>query len=326
MKSTKKVVVLFLVFCTLIALASPVWAASARKKIRWGTASVGSGTYTYAATLAKIVNTYSKKIEIEVYPSAGANVLPADLLSGEAQVVLGNTQTSYDAFHGTGLFNGKPNPKLRLIFPQGYGETHVIVRANSDIKTVADMKGKKVALTTQGSSSYQQGYYLLSAYGLSEKDMSIIYLSWQDQVSALKDGDVDAVIFGTPRGSSVITDAMTSNLGMRLIPVPNDIWEKIAAMIPEGYFVPVDLPANTYPNQPEAVSTFAIVPNWMCMADLDDETVTEILTVFWDNKAEAEDAYASVKLTNEELLNKTMCIPWHPAAEKFFKERGLLKK
>ncbi len=298
--------------------------AAEKVKLRWGTTGVGTALNTYGAAIASVVNKYSTKVQIEVYPGAGNNILVQDLVGAKSQVISGSSQTSYDAYNGTGLFQGTKFEQLRVLFPLMYGYTHLIVPENSKIKTPADLKGKKVALTTKGSSSYEQGVLVLKGYGMTESDIKPVYLSWTEQVEALKDGDVDAVIFGTAMGSPVIVDAMTSK-AMRFVPVSDEAWAKMEALIPKGYFVRATIPGGVYPGQKDDVLSFAVVPNWMVTKDLPDDVVTDIIKTFWEHKAEAEQIYATIKQTDAELINKPTPIPYHPAAEKFFKGIGVMK-
>ena len=123
------------------------------------------------------------------------------------------------AYKGTGLFEGKPNvPDLRLIANLYPESVHIVVRKGSGIKTVADLKGKRVALDEPGSGTLINARIILAAYGVKEADIKPEYIKPNQAGDKLKDGSLDAFFFtgGAPAGA--IAELASSGTGIELVP------------------------------------------------------------------------------------------------------------
>lgn len=311
----------------LVACAATVHAvpeATAATPVAWAGAGSGSASLAYAAAVAQIVNKHESSLKLTVLPTSGAIEVVRLLDRGQVQAGVGNSATGYDAAAGRAAFEGKPVKGLSYLWIILRGATHVIVPADSPARSVADLRGKRITLSPIGSTSYQQGIDMLRAYGLSRDDVRIRVLPFADQVTALKDGTVDAIIAGGWRSPNF--QELASLMPIRLLGMTDDAWGRLKAQIPPGYYVRVSLPPNMYKGQDYEVPTFTIVTFWITSTEtLDEASAYKLVKAFWDNKAEADAIHPMIRDTDVEMQALGAPVPMHPGAARYFREKGILK-
>ncbi|MGB3501391.1 MAG: TAXI family TRAP transporter solute-binding subunit [Mesorhizobium sp.] len=244
--------------------------------------------------------------------------------SGASESGFTQSDVAYWAHTGTGLYDGKGKVEdLRLIATL-YPETlHIVARADSGIKSVADLKGKRVSIDEPGSGTIVDARLVLAAYGLTEKDITPEYLKPGPSGEKMRDGGLDAFFFvgGFPAGA--ITE-LSASTGITLVPVSGPEAEKLIA--DNGFFAVNTVPAETYKGVGEA-QTISVAAQWVTSAKQSDELVYNITKSLWsEGTRKALDAgHAKGKLITLENATTSAGIPFHPGAEKFYKEAGVLK-
>lgn len=251
---------------------------------------------------------------------ANINAIP----SGASESGFSQSDVAYWAHSGTGLYDGKPKVEdLRLIATL-YPETlHIVARADAGIKSVADLKGKRVSIDEPGSGTIVDARLVLAAYGLSEKDISPEYLKPGPSGEKMRDGALDAFFFvgGFPAGA--ITE-LAASTKITLVPVSGAEAEKLIA--DNQFFAVNTVPAETYTGVGE-MQTISVAAQWVTSAKQSDDLVYNITKALWsDGTRKALDAgHAKGKQITLENAVKSAGIPFHPGAEKFYKEAGVLK-
>ena len=142
------------------------------------------------------------------------------ITSGQMESGFTQSDVAYWAYTGTGVYEGKPKvADLRLI-ANLYPETiHVVARKGAGIKSVADLKGKRVSLDEPGSGTLVDARIILAAFGITEKDIKAEYLKPNQAGDKMKDGGLDAFFFvgGYPTGA--ISELASAGAGIELVPV-----------------------------------------------------------------------------------------------------------
>jgi len=231
---------------------------------------------------------------------------------------------AYWAYTGTGLFEGKGKiDNLRAIATL-YPETiHLVARKDANIKSVTDLKGKRVSLDDPGSGTLVDSRIVLAAFGLSEKDVKAEYLKPGPAGDRLRDGALDAFFFvgGYPTGA--ISELATSS-GISLVPITGPEVDKMLGQY--QFFAKDTVPAGTYKDVGET-QTISVNAQWVTSAKQSDELVYNIVKTLWsDNARAALDAgHAKGKLIKLDTATNGLGIPLHPGAEKFYREKGVLK-
>jgi hypothetical protein len=247
------------------------------------------------------------------------------ITSGSMESGFTQSDVAYWAYTGTGVYEGKPKVgDLRLI-ANLYPETiHIVARKGSGIKSVADLKGKRVSLDEPGSGTLVDAKIILAAYGITEKDIKAEYLKPNQAGDKLKDGGLDAFFFvgGYPTGA--ISELAAAGGGIELVPVAGPEVDKMLQQY--GFFAHDTIPANTYKGIGET-KTIAVGAQWVTSTKQPEALVYEITKALWnDNSRKLLDAgHAKGKAITAQNATAGAGIPFHPGAEKFYKEKGLLK-
>jgi uncharacterized protein len=228
------------------------------------------------------------------------------------------------AYNGTGVFEGKPKVTDLRAIANLYPETiHLVARKGSGIKTVADLKGKRVSLDEPGSGTLVDARIVLAAYGLSEKDVKAEYLKPNQSGDKVKDNAMDAFFFvgGAPAGAIV---ELASSAGVVLVPISGPEAEKILKQYP--FFASDTIPAGTYAGVGET-KTISVNAQWVTSAKVDADLVYGVTKALWnDNTRKLLDSgHAKGKVITKANALQGLGVPLHPGAEKFYKEIGLLK-
>lgn len=235
------------------------------------------------------------------------------LVAGTYQVAFSLADTAADAVQGTGSFEGKKQPvqALSRIYTN---YTQVVVRADAGIKTVADMKGKRVSTGSPKSGTEVIANRLLKSAGLDpEKDLQAQRLDLTKTVDGMKDGSIDAMFWSGGLPTPGITDLFTTAKGqvtfLDITPLLAEM-KKINPMYEEAA-----VPAATY-GMPADVKTI-VVPNLLLVKeDLDPNLACALTKALFDRKPQLEQANASAKGISLDTARKTDPVPLHRGAQK----------
>jgi TRAP transporter TAXI family solute receptor len=198
------------------------------------------------------------------------------------------------------------------------------VRKGSGLKSVADLKGKRVSLDEPGSGSLINARSVLAAYGITEKDISPEYLKPNQAAEKMKDGGVDAFFITGGYPMSAISELATSGGGVELLPISGEGAAKLMKDAP--FFAKDEIPAGAYKDV-LATPTLAVGAQWVTSAKIPDDVVYNVVKGLWSDKTRAvlDAGHAKGKLIRKESALSGLAVPLHPGAEKFYKEAGLLK-
>ncbi len=244
--------------------------------------------------------------------------------SGVLESGFAQSDVAFWAYTGTGIFEGKGAVKDLRALASLYPETiHLVARKGAGIKSVKDLKGKRVSLDEPGSGTLVDARIILAAYGLSEKDVKADYIKPNPAIDKIKDNQMDAffIVAGYPTGSVV---ELTSSVGAELVPINGP--EADALVKKYGFFAKDVIPANTYEGIGETES-ISVGAQWVVSAKVDEDLVYQITKAMWNDKSRKllDKGHAKGKAITVETALDGVGIPLHPGAEKYYKEIGLIK-
>lgn len=302
------------------AMTGPVSAADERMAI--GTASTGGTWYPLGGGVASMINTYVKGYYAAAHPSGASLENIRAIAKKQDTLSLSMPDTAFQAFNGMEAFNSKPVKELRGLMSTYPIDIQFFTPANGKIKTIKELKGKKVAVGAPGSGTEAMARYVLKAYGLTYDDIDEQFLSATETTEAIKDGNIDAgiVTLGTP--APTLMDLATQR-DILFLDIETDVAEKINKEFP-AYF-PTTIPAGTYKGQDKPHHTLSWMGIFVVHQEMSDTLVYDILKAVFDHKDELDKIHAQFKNINLENAVKGMPIPFHPGAQKFFKEKGMIK-
>jgi len=261
-------------FSALVAasalLAGP---ASAQQFFRIGTGGTAGTYYPIGGMIANAVS-QPGKIVATAQATSGSLGNVNGIVGGAMESGFSQSDVATWAQKGTGIFEGKPNvPGLRMIANLYPESLHIVVKKGSGYKSVADLKGKRVALDEPGSGTLINARLVLAAYGLKESDIRPEYIKPNQAGDKMKDGSLDAFFFtgGAPAGA--IAELATSGSGIELLPIDGPQADSLRASSP--FFAVDSIAAETYKGV-AAVKTLAVGAQWVTSDKADTETVYQI--------------------------------------------------
>ena len=281
-----------------------------------GTAGTGGVYYPLGGAIASRLSVADPGRQYTAEVSGGSVENVNRLASGQMDLAIVMSLSAYQAQNGEGDF---PNAVagLRAVAPLYPNLTHILVPADSRVRSVAELRGTRVSVGTAGSGTEQLSREVLGAHGITYEDIQPRYLSFSESAAALADGAIDAAIFSVGYPAAAVLEAATMR-GIRLLPVAPEVMRRMIAEHP--YYTVDQIPAGAYPGITEAVSIPA-VENWIvAMESLDAEVVTTLLNVFRDDRVALEQVHDMAKQIDLERLADPP-IPLHTAAAAWHAQR-----
>jgi TRAP transporter TAXI family solute receptor len=299
-------------------------AAAQQKFFRIGTGGTAGTYYPVGGILANAIS-QPPNLVLTAVASNGSVANVNSILGGSLESGFSQADVAYWAFTGTGIWEGKPKAADLRAIANLYPESiHLVARKGAGIKTVADLKGKRVSLDEPGSGTLVDARIILGGWGLKDSDVKAEYLKPNQAGDKMKDGAMDAFFFvgGFPAGA--ISELASTGAGIELVPIDGPNAAKILSQY--KFFAGDEIPANTYKGV-AGVKTVSVGAQWVTSAKVPDDVVYAVVKGMWGDKARgALDAgHAKGKMIRKETALSGIGIPLHPGAAKFYKEAGLLK-
>ncbi|HEX2724298.1 MAG TPA: TAXI family TRAP transporter solute-binding subunit [Beijerinckiaceae bacterium] len=287
-----------------------------------GTSPQATLTYAIGAAVSKVL-AEKASMQSRVQPSSGTGAMIPLVNSGEIDVGFCNTQELYDAFHGVGTFDKRPNPKLRavgVLFPIRVG---LFVRNDSPIRSVKDLKGRTI---TYGYTSQEiirtTIDAMLATAGLSINDMRpVLVPNLIRGVDELISGRADVSTFAI--GTAKVAEADAA-VGIRYLPL-DDAAASVSAMqkwFPVAYMGKVE-PAPHLPGVREPIMTMHYDYTVFANADLPVERVKTITRVIAENKETLSQSLPAFRDMNPGRLYNKIKVPFHDGALAYFRDKGI---
>lgn len=319
-----------------IALAAAAGAASAagaaraqQQFFRIGTGGTGGTYFPVGGMIANAISEASgtgvKGLVATAVASNGSLANINAIGAGQFEAGLTQADVAYWAWSGTGLFEGRPKVDSIRFVANLYPESvQIVVKRGSGIRSVADLKGKRVSLDEPGSGTLIDARIVLAAYGLTDRDLKPEYLKMGPAADRMRDGALDAffTVGGWPTGA--IAELASSQGGIDLLPVDGDAAQRLLKQY--SFFSADVIPADAYKGSAET-KTIAVGAQLVTSAKLADALVHDITKALWNDATRKmlDAGHAKGKLIRKETAVDGAGIPLHPGAERFYREAGLLK-
>jgi TRAP transporter TAXI family solute receptor len=293
-------------------------AGAQAQQVRLMTGPQGGSWYPLGGAIANIAD--KAGVKVQVLPGAGiANVKAVE--GGKADLGFGNSISTVDGVAGRAPFDtpSKNVCNVASLYPQYF---QVVANADAGIKSMADLKGKSIAVQPKGNTAEFISQQALEVYGLKYPDMSrVSYVSYTDAVSLMKDNNAQAFTLGTTVPASSIMD-LASARDIQLVGIPDDKFQAIRKLNP-GYTKLV-IPAGSYPKQTQDVQTIGYATHVIARCDLDENVVYQILKGMVANKADLAAIASAMKDLTPKMMAEDIGVPLHKGAARFYKEAGVL--
>jgi uncharacterized protein len=305
-----------------LALASS-GAVAQQQFFRIGTGGTAGTYYPVGGMVANAVS--STSIVSTAVASNGSVANVNAIVGGGAESGFAQADVAAWAFTGTGLWEGRGKVEdLRAIANLYPESVHLVVRKGLNVKSPADLKGRRVSLDEPGSGTLINARAILGAYGVREADIKAEFVKPNQAADKMKDGSIDAFFFTGGFPASAITELATSGPGIELVAIDGPQAEALRKSL--TFFAADEIPAGTYKDI-GAVKTVAVGAQWVTSAKIPNDTVYEITKALWSDKTRTilDSGHAKGKAIRKETALLGLGLPLHAGAERFYKEAGLLK-
>ncbi len=241
--------------------------------------------------------------------------------AGERQLGFAMPSLAIYAKKGIEAFEGTPVDSIRAICAFMPMEAHFIVRSDSGINSLADLKGKAIGTGAPGSGDEVMCREILDAVGITYDDCKPMKLSFSEQVTAFKDRQLDAMFMLASSPTSSVLDA-SSQADVKLLPIEGDLRDQILEKYP--YYSPTAIPDANYNFIDNDVETIGIPTMMFTSADIEDDVVYEICKFMFDGIETIQAAHPSMKSFILETAIDGLAVELHPGAQKYYEDNGVL--
>ncbi len=312
---------LFSVCVAIMFAFGAVASVQAADNLVLATGGTAGTYYPFGGAMAKIWGSKVKDLNVTAQTS-GASAENVRLINKkEVELALVQSDTLDFAFNAKEAFKEplKAMSAIAVLYPE---IIQVVVRADSPIKSFADLKGKKVGVGAPGSGTEANFRQLMDIYGLKKEDVNPQFLSFAESADAFKDKHIDAFIVTAGIPNAGIMDVSTQH-EVRILDISADMAAKLTQKYP--FLAVAKVPANTYKGQTKDASTVAVNAVLIVGNQLKADLVYNMTKALFENQSELASAHAKGKELSLQNAVKGVSIPYHPGAVKYFKEKGAMK-
>ncbi len=295
-------------------------APAADKKVFVNIATGGTAGvyYPLGGAMAEIFNKNIPGMNASAQ-STGASVANINLIKdGKVEVALVQNDIAYYAANGTEMFKDKKVEAIQGIASL-YNETiQIVTIEGKGIKTVADLKGKRVAVGALGSGTEANARQIMEIFGITYADIKPQYLSFGEAANGLKDGNID-VAFVTAGAPTAAIQDIAAQHKVALVSVPADKAEALIKKYP--FYAKQTIKGKTYPTVTEDVQTVAVKAMLVTSSKVDADLVYKMTKAMYTNLDRIKSAHAQGANVQKATALEGMGIKVHAGADKFFKEK-----
>jgi hypothetical protein len=304
----------------LALAAAPVLAAQAIINVL-----TGSSTGVYHAlgvALGEVVDAAmpDAKTAVQATRTSAENLHLLEAGRGDVAFTAGDVLS--DAWKGNeGAGFKTPLRKLRGIAAIYPNYIQFVARADSGIRTLADLKGKKISVGTSKSATDVSARAILHASGIDYKDFAKIeYAPFGESIELMKEHQIDVTLQSAGVGASALRD-LANAVDIVVVPIPADVVRRID----DPAYIPTVVPAYTYRGQTRDVPAAAVLNYLVTREDEAVDTVYGVTKAMWTGVDQLAAANATARAMDVRKALEGMPVPLHPGAEQYYREIGLIK-
>lgn len=281
-----------------------------------------SGVY-YPLGVA-LTNIYGKlpgvKTSVQATKASVENLNLLQQGRGEIGFTLGDSLSQAWAGNEEVGFKAKLD-KLRAVAGIYPNYIQIVASADSGIKTLADLKGKRISVGAPKSGTELNARAVFAAAGMTYKDFARVeYQSFAESVDLMKNRQIDATLQSAGLGVASIRD-LANSIPITIIPIPADVIAKIG----DAAYLAVTIPAGTYGGQGADVPTAAVQNFLVTHAEVSEQLGYDMTKALFENLDQMQAAHAAAKDIKLDSKTAQAPVPLHPGAARYYKEKGVIK-
>ncbi len=302
-------------------------AVAGQKFISIGTGGITGVYYPTGGAICRLMNKRRKEtgIRCSVESTGGSIYNINNVRAGELDFGVAQSDWQYHAYNGTSKFKDKgPFKDLRAVFSIHAEPVTIIARDDSGIKTILDLKGKRVNIGNPGSGTRGTWEVIEKTLGWQRSDLKLATdLKSAETGQALCDNKIDAYFWlvGHP---SALTEESLASCASHLVDATSPKINEMVAKTP--YYAPAAIPGGMYPGEKADVPTWGVRATLVTSAKVPDEVVYNLVKSVFDNFDSFRKLHKAFNhLKAENMIKDGLSAPLHPGAVKYYKERGWIK-
>jgi TRAP transporter TAXI family solute receptor len=311
----------------LLTIFSLIPVHAATEVIPLYTPPVGGTAYVLGAGVVSVTNKYLPDAHLVHEASTGTMAMVRRMMQRDAAkkpcFAIFGTPDGWDAYKGLGVFAGTPFSNVRGIVFVNASDQYLVVPNKSPIKSFADVKGKRIGIGGPGSTVANSALLFLEYSGVTKNDFKPYYYTYRETVEGIQDGSLDGGFVGGGYPVAIYTElALTHDV--RIVPIDEKILKKIIDERPSYYGTVVK--AKSYKGLEQDTLIYGFATALWTLSSLSTDFVYTLLKNLFDHRPDYYAIHQSAKDMTPEDAMKGIPVPFHPGAEKYLKEIGVMKK
>lgn len=300
-------------------------AAAQQKFVTVGTGGVTGVYYAVGGSICRLVNKDRAKnnIRCSVESTGGSGYNVNTLKAGELDFGMAQSDVQYQSYKGTGAFK-EPFPEMRSVFSVHPEPFTLVARKEANIKSFADLKGKRVNVGNPGSGTRSAMDELLTAMNMKVSDFSLASeLKADEHGPALCDNKIDAFFYGVGHPSANIQDPTTA-CGAQLVPITGPAVDALVKKYP--YYAYATIPGAMYSNNPQPTKTYGVLATLVTSSKVPADVVYIVTKAVFENFDEFKKLHpAFAHLDPKNMVKDGLSAPLHEGAARYYREKGWIK-
>jgi TRAP transporter TAXI family solute receptor len=302
-------------------LVSPLFAL---EFVTIGTAAVTGTYFPTGGAICRMVNAQKKELGIQCSVEAtGGSVYNVNMINNhELDLGISQSDTAYQAYNGEGVFANKPIKSLRSIIAIYPELLAFVVKKDANIKSIADLKGKKINIDVPGSGTRMSADLLLKAYGIKYDDLSLANeLKSSEAPTMLMDNKIHGYFFMVGHPTANIKDA-SSSVAIDLVNIEGPEVDAIIEAHP--YYTTGIISKEFYNGVDHDTMSIGVKAILVTNKDISEKIIYNITKTILNNFEDFKEIHPAYKNITKASLLEGLSIPQHPGALRAFEEAGLI--
>jgi TRAP transporter TAXI family solute receptor len=308
---------------------APTGAEAKTTFVTIGTGGITGVYYPTGGAIARIVNKKRKDYGIRcTVESTGGSVFNVNaIMAGDLEFGVVQSDRQYQAFNGSpkSEWAGKPQKNLRAVFSIHPESVTLVATVKSGIKSIDDLKGKRVNIGNPGSGQRQNSIDALEAVGINfDNDLKAEGVKAAEAPGLLQDGRLDAFFYTVGHPSGAIKEATAGATKVMIVPITGSGIDGLLSKYP--YYAKSVVPSKLYPgaaNGGEDVKTFGVKATFVTSSKIPDAVVYAVTKEVFENFESFKKLHPAYQVLTKEGMLEGLSAPIHPGALKYYKEAGM---
>jgi TRAP transporter TAXI family solute receptor len=301
----------------------PAGGENERVFLSFGTAPPGGAFFVVGGALAEVLNAQPQESwNVTAESTSGSQENIRRLATGELDFAVSNSAITYFAVRGTEGWDRAYD--VRAVMTLAPNVTVVLTKPDSGIKSLADLKGKRVVIGPAGAGFEYFARPLLAAHGVTYEDFTVLNATQAAAVDMLTDGAAAAILIGGAIPTASITQA-TASMDVFFVPYDDQAVQRLVEEY--VFFDRATVPANTYRNQTTEFASLDVGSmHLITSADQDEDLVYRVTKALYENREQVVQRHAAGAAINPKNVVRHTGTEFHPGAIRYYRELGIWRE